>query len=329
MKRRKVVSFLYLIGSLILFAPSSAWAQSPPPVLGFLSLRSPAESAPLLAKFHQGLSATGFKEGQNLVVEYRWAEGQYERLPALAADLVARQVAVIVAAGGDRPVFAAREASSTIPIVFSGSDDPVKFGLVSSLAKPGGNITGVSLFTSELEVKRFALLRELVPSARLIAMLVNPHNPTAERDVRDVQAAAKAVGQGFRPFEAGSQQAIDAAFQAIAHHRADALLVAHDPFFNSRRHQITALAARNVIPAIYEFREFVLAGGLMSYGSRLEENYRRAGVYAGSILKGAKPADLPVQQPTQLELVISLKPAKALGLEIPPPLLALADEVIE
>ncbi len=205
----------------------------------------------------------------------------------------------------------------------------MKFGLVRSLAKPGGNITGTSLFTSELEGKRFALLRELVPNARLIAMLVNPHNPTAESDVRAVQEIASAVGQPFQAVYAGNEQAIDAAFEALAQQRPDGLLVAHDPFFNSRRHQITALAAQHAIPAIYEFREFVLAGGLMSYGSRLEENYRRAGIYAGSILKGAKPTDLPVQQPTQLGLAINLKAAKALGLEIPPALLVQADEVIE
>jgi putative ABC transport system substrate-binding protein len=298
-------------------------------VIGFLSSRSPTEAAYLLAAFCQGLSTTGFREGQNLVIEYRWAEGAYERLPILAAELVARQAALIVAAGGDRSVFAARDASPTIPIIFTGSDNPVKFGLVASLAKPGGNITGTSLFTSELEEKRFALLRELVPNARLIAMLVNPHNPTAESDVRAVQEVARSVGQPFQAIYAGNEQAIDAAFETLAQQRPDALLVAHDPFFNSRRHQITALAARHAIPAIYEFREFVLAGGLMSYGSRLEENYRRAGIYAGSILKGARPADLPVQQPTQLELAINLKAAKALGLEIPPALLVQADEIFE
>ncbi|HEX2136282.1 MAG TPA: ABC transporter substrate-binding protein [Microvirga sp.] len=326
MKRREVIG---LLGSLPLVLPVSGRAQASVPVIGFLSIRSPSESAPVLAAFHQGLSATGFREGQNLVIEYRWAEGAYERLPALAAELVARGVALIVAAGGDRPVFAARNASPTTPIIFTGSDDPVRFGLVRSLAKPGGNITGTSLFTSELEGKRFLLLRELVPNARLIAMLVNPHNPTAESDVRAVQEVASAVGQPFHAVEAGNEQAIDAAFEAFAQQRPDALLVAHDPFFNSRRHQITALAARYAIPAIYEFREFVLAGGLMSYGSRLEENYRRAGIYAGSILKGARPADLPVQQPTQLELTINLKAAKALDLEVPPALLIQADEVIE
>ena len=327
MRRRE---FIALLGGTVIALSLAAHAQQPGvPVIGFLSSRSPGDSATVLAAFHQGLNEAGYVEGQNILIEFRWAHGQYDRVPALAADLAGRQVALIVAAGGDRPALAAKAATSTIPIVFTGSDDPVRFGLVASLSRPGGNVTGVSLFTSELEVKRFALLRELVPKAALIAMLVNPHNPTAETDVRDVRAAASAVGQQVHVLRAGNEGEINAAFDALARQRADALLVAHDPFFNSRREQIVALAARHAIPAIYEFREFVWAGGLMSYGSRLEDNYHLAGVYAGRILRGAKPADLPVVQPAKFELIVNLKAAKALGIAVPDSLLARADEVIE
>jgi putative ABC transport system substrate-binding protein len=264
-----------------------------------------------------------------VTIEFRWAEGQLDRLPAMAVDLVSRHVAVIIAAGGDRPALAVKAATSTIPIVFTGSDFPVKIGLVASLSRPGGNVTGASLFTSELEVKKLALLRELVPRAPLIAMLVNPTNPSAEADIEDVRRAAAAVGQQILLLRASSERDIDAAFEAVVQQRVNALLVAHDPIFFSRRDQFVALAARRAVPAIFEFREFVVAGGLMSYGSRITENYRLGGNYAGRILKGAKPADLPVQQPTKFELVINLKTAKALGLTVAPSLLARADEVIE
>jgi len=326
MNRRAFVTGL----GAVLAAPLGVEAQPQAlTVIGFLSSRSPDESASVVAAFRQGLNEGGYVETQNVVIEFRWAEGQYDRLPAMAIDLVNRHVALIIAAGGDRPALAAKAATSTIPIVFTGSDFPVKVGLVASLNRPGGNVTGASLFTSEVEAKKLALLRELVPKAPLIAILVNPTNPSAETAIGDVQKAAGLVGQQILLLRASSERDIGAAFKTVAEQRAAALLVAHDPYFLSRREQFVALAARHAVPAIYEFREFVSAGGLMSYGSRIAENYRLAGSYAARILKGAKPGDLPVQQPTKFELVINLKTAKALGLTIPPSLLLRADQVIE
>ena len=321
-------AFLGALG--LLAAPRATEAQQrSPTVIGFLSGRSPDESASAVAAFRQGLNEGGYVEPQNVVIEFRWADGQYDRLPALARELVNRQVAVIIAAGGDPPALAAKAVTSTIPIVFTGSDFPVKVGLVDSLNRPGGNVTGASLFTSEVEAKKLALLRELVATASLITMVVNPMNPSAETAIGDVQKAAGLVGQQILVLKASNEREIGVAFQAVAQRRASALLVAHDPFFLSRREQFVALAARHAVPAIYEFREFVSAGGLMSYGTRITDNYRLAGSYAARILKGAKPADLPVQQPTKFELIINLKTAKALGLTLPPSLLQRADQVIE
>jgi len=322
--------FLILVTGTAIAWPLIARAQQKAmPVIGFLSSRSPGESASVIVAFRGGLNEAGYVEGQNVGIDFRWADGHYDRLPGLAADLVGQKVALIIAAGGDPPALAAKAATSTIPIVFTGSDFPVKIGLVPSLSRPGGNVTGASLFTSELEAKKLELLRELVPTAPLIATLVNPTNPSAETDIGDVQRAAAVLGQQIFFLRASSEQAIDAAFETIVQQRSAALLVAHDPFFLSQRDRFIALAARHAVPAIYEFREFVSAGGLMSYGSRITDNYRLAGSYAGRILKGEKPADLPVQQPTKFELVINLRTAQALGLNVPRSLLMRADEVIE
>jgi putative ABC transport system substrate-binding protein len=321
MNRRELM--LLLAGTLTAARRLRA-QQKAMPVIGFLGGASPGPNAPFVAAFHQGLSETGYVEGQNLAIEYRWAEGQYDRLPALAADLVSRSVDMIVAtSGGHLPALAAKNATSTIPIVFSMGADPVALGLVASLARPGGNVTGFSILVRELMPKRLELLTELVPRARVIAMLVN-----LERNIGDVQQAARAKGVQLQILEAGTEGEIDAAFVTLVRLHAGALLVA-DPFYLNRCEQLVALAARHAIPAIYDWREYVVAGGLISYGPSLTAAYRQAGIYAGRILKGAKPADLPVQEPTKFELVVNLKTAKALGLTVPQSILARADEVIE
>jgi ABC-type uncharacterized transport system substrate-binding protein len=326
MRRREVM--LLLCGGLT--ASRSLHAQQKAmPVIGLLGAASPGPFAPYLAAFHQGLGETGFVERQNVVIEYRWAEGHYDRLPALAADLVDRKVDVILASGGDRSALAAKGATSTIPIVFTGFSDPVAAGLVASFSRPGGNVTGMSFFPDELNIKRFELLAELVPQAGVIALLVNPNNSAVARTIRDVQEAARVKGVQLGIRKAGAEGDFETAFDSLVQLHAGALLVSADPYFNSRREQLVALAAHHAVPAIYEWREFAAAGGLISYGSSLAGAWRRAGIYVGRILKGAKPGDLPVEQPTKFELVVNLNTAKALGLTVPPTLLGRADEVIE
>jgi putative ABC transport system substrate-binding protein len=325
MKRRELI--LLLGGAVI--APRALRAQQKPmPVIGFLNGTSPGPAAAFVAAFRHGLSETGYVEGQNVAIEYRWAEGRYDRLPALATDLVGRRVDVIVATGGDRSALAAKSATSTIPIVFTGGD-PVAIGLVASLSRPGANLTGFSIITVELHPKLLELISELVPQVGVIALLVNPNNPNAERMQRDVQEAARAKRVQLHILKAGIESEMEGAFATLVHLKAGALLVGADAFFNSRREQLVALALRHAVPAIYEWREFPVAGGLISYGTSLAAVYRQVGIYVGRILKGAKPADLPVQQPTKFELVVNLKTAEALGLTIPQSILARADEVIE
>jgi putative ABC transport system substrate-binding protein len=321
---------LALLGGAAAFRPLAARAQQKAmPVIGFLSSRSPDESASLVAALRQGLSETGYVEGQNLAIEYRWAEGSYDRWPAFASDLVGRKVDLIAATGGLPAALAAKSATSTIPIVFRISADPVELGLVASLARPGGNLTGTSMIGVELTSKRFELLSELVPRAGVIALLVNPNNRNAERMMREVQEAARTKGVQLSTLTASTESEIDAAFASLVQLHAGALVVANDPFFLGQHEQLVALAAHHAVPAIYAWREYVGAGGLISYGPSLTAAYREVGIYAGKILNGAKPADLPVQQPTTFELVVNLKTAKALGLTVPQSILARADEVIE
>jgi putative ABC transport system substrate-binding protein len=322
MRRREL---LLLVGGAVTASGALRAQQKAMPVIGFLNPTSSEPLAPYVAAFRQGLAETGYVEGQNVTIEYRWAEEHFDRLPALAADLVARKVDVIASTGDIAPALAAKRATSTIPIVFLIGGDPVGIGLVASLARPGGNLTGFTLLGDALVPKRLELLSELVPQAKAIALLIHPNSSAAG----DIQEAARVMGMQLQILKAGTESEIDAAFAFLVSLHAGALLVGGAPFFDSRREQLVALAARYAVPAIYSGREFAAADGLISYGTSRTATYRQAGIYVGKILHGAKPADLPVQQPTTFELVVNLKTAKALGLKVPPSILARTDEVIE
>jgi putative tryptophan/tyrosine transport system substrate-binding protein len=326
-RRRELLFFLV---SAMTAARTLRAQQKAMPVIGFLDIGAPgARVDSQVAAFGQGLGETGYVEGQNLTIEYRWAEGHYDRLPALVADLVGRKVDVIVTAGGTPSALAAKSATSTIPIVFTFVSDPVAAGLVTGLARPGGNLTGFSNIDTQLTPKRLELLSEMVPQAGVMALLVNPNSPITEAIIRDAEEAARAKGVQLLILKAGTEGEIDAAFASFVERHAGALVVGGDGFFASRREQLVALASRHAVPAIYPWRESADSGGLISYGASLTSGYRQAGIYAGKILKGAKPADLPVQQPAIFELVVNLNTANALGLTVPPSILARADEVIE
>jgi putative ABC transport system substrate-binding protein len=327
MRRR---NFIALLGGAAATWPLAARAQQPRmPLIGWLSTRAPGEAAYLVAAFRQGLKEAGYVEGQNVAIEFRWGEGQYERLPAYAAELVGRAASVIVATGGDPAAQAAKVATATIPIVFVSGSDPVNVGLVASLNRPGGNIAGVHMLILGLGAKRLGLLHECMPAVNLVGVLVNPNFADGQTQLRDVEDAARSLGLRLVVEKAGTQFEIDTAFADLARQKTGAIIVIADPFFTVQRAHIAALAARHAMPAVFELREYVAAGGLMSYGPNLAHGYRQGAVYAGKILKGAKPAELPIEQPTKFELVINLKTAKTLGLTIPPGVLAIADEVIE
>ena len=326
MRRREFIAY---IGGAAAW-PLAARAQQPGmPVVGFLNPGLPEPSSFLVVAFREGLEKEGYVEGQNVTVEYRWASGHYNELQTLASDLVRRHAVAIAATGGSISAQAAKAATATIPIVFNVGEDPIKLGLVASFNRPGGNITGVNTLSPALESKRLGLLRELVPQAAIVAVLLNPSNPDADLQRRDIQAAATAIGQDLRTFDVRNESDIETAFAALVRQRADALLVGSDVFLTNRREQIVALAARYAVSTIYSFRSFAESGGLMSYSTNLVEVYRQVGFYVGRILKGEKPANLPIVQPTKFELVINLKTAKAMNVKISDNLLSLADEVIE
>jgi len=326
MKRR---AFMKLLGGVAVWPLAALAQQTAVPVIGFLSARSPDESAHLVAAFRRGLAETGFTENQNVVIEYRWGLFHYDQLAGMAAELAHRPVVVLIAVGGDVAARAAAAASRTIPVITAFGVDPVGSGLVASLARPGGNVTGISNMSATMEAKRIGLLREVVPQATMLGVLLNPNNPTVANQQRDIEEAARAVGLRVMPLLASTASELDAAFDSIAQKRIPALLVTADAFFTASRDKLTILAARSAVPAIYYFRDFAVAGGLMSYGASLADQYRQIGVYTGRVLKGAKPADLPIVQPTTFEFVINLKTAKGLGITLPPEALATADEVIE
>jgi putative ABC transport system substrate-binding protein len=328
--RRRELVILLLGGGVAAAGPLVARAQQTAiPVVGYLDLGSSGASTKFAAAFRQGLGETGYVEGRNVTIEYRWADGQYDRLPPLAIDLVRRQVTIIAACGTSAPALAAKAATSAIPIVFQTGGDPVQDGLVSSMNRPGGNITGVSRLSVTLEPKRLELLRELVPNATLIALLINPINPRSELVVQHMQEAARALGLRLHVIKASNEGELDTAFASLVAVRAAALLVAQEPSYRTLRTQITTLAVRHRIPTMYATRDYAVVGGLVAYDASPLDSYRQVGIYAGRILKGEKPADLPVMQPTKFELVVNLKTARALGLTVPPTLIARADEVIE
>jgi len=327
MRRREFIS---LLGGAAVAWPVAARAQQPVlPVIGFLSSTSSKGYTPYLAAFREGLREGGFVEGQNVTIEYRWADDHYERLPELAADLVTRRVALIAAAGGSPAALAAKSATTTIPIVFQIGVDPVKAGLVSSLNQPGGNITGFANLALEVGPKRLELLHRLVPNATNIAVLVNPARSNVEAETKDMQSAANKLGLQLNVLYASTERDFDKVFATSVQLRAGGVVISGDPFFNTRSEELAAMAIHYMVPAIYQFHEFAAAGGLVSYGSSIKNTHREAGIYTARILKGEKPADLPVQEPSKVELIINLKTAKTLGLEIPPSILTSADEVIE
>jgi putative ABC transport system substrate-binding protein len=328
MKRRE---FIRALGGAAAMWPFRTSAQQAVvlPIIGYMSSRSAGDSRLLVAAFRKGLIEAGFAEGQNVTIEYRWAEGQYDRLPAIASELVRLGSVLLVTTGGEPSALAAKAATSTIPIVFTTGGDPVKIGLVGSLNRPGGNATGVSLLTTAPESKRLGLLHEVVPSAKVVGVLINPNFQEAEAQARELREAASTINRRLQITFAKNDSELELAFETLVHSQVDALLLCADPFFDTRRDRIVGFANQYRIPAVYQFREYAVGGGLMSYGISLPEGYRQVGLYAGQVLKGAKPADLPVVQSIKFEFVINLKAAKSLGLELPPMLLARADEVIE